>query len=157
MTVSPSILPAVCLTAHGYRNGICPAFPPHAAILSSQIFSADWAIWSGKAAALRKSRKPTVPLTITAVSYTHLGVLVQKLLAEQHLIDVPAVVPLRPRPRCHIHLPIPPCEFSLTSVAALSLIHISPKKPVLLRGQSTQGTKTKMRCLPVCFRIFLRR
>lgn len=33
----------------------------------------------------------------------------------------------------------------------------SPKKPVLLRGQSTQDTRIKTRCLPVCFRIFLRR
>ena len=51
-------------------------------------------------------------------THTFHGVLVQKLLAEQHFIDVSAVVPVRPRLRCHIHLPIPPCEFSLISVAA---------------------------------------
>lgn len=51
-------------------------------------------------------------------AHTFHGVLVQKLLAEQHFIDVSAVVPVRPRLRCHIHLPIPPCEFSLISVAA---------------------------------------
>ena len=33
----------------------------------------------------------------------------------------------------------------------------SPKKPVSPQERSTQGTKTKTRCLPVCFRIFLRR
>ena len=27
LTTSPSILPAVWRTAHGYRNGICPALP----------------------------------------------------------------------------------------------------------------------------------
>ena len=51
-------------------------------------------------------------------AHTFHGVLLQKLLAEQHLIDVSAVVPVRPRLRCHIHLPIPPCEFSLISVVA---------------------------------------
>lgn len=64
------ILPAVWQTAHGYRNGIYPAFPPRAVIPSLQIFSDDWAIWSGKAAALRKSRKPTAPLTITVTNWS---------------------------------------------------------------------------------------
>ena len=49
MTALPFILPAVWQTAHGYRNGIYPAFPPRAVIPSLQIFSDDWAIWSGKA------------------------------------------------------------------------------------------------------------
>ena len=60
MTVLLSILPVVWQTEHGYRSGICPAFPLRAAIPSLQIFSDDWAIWSGRAAALRKSRKPTL-------------------------------------------------------------------------------------------------
>ena len=37
---------------------------------SLQIFSDGWAIWSGKAAALRKSRKPTAPLTITVTNWS---------------------------------------------------------------------------------------
>ncbi len=60
----------VCPTVREYRNGICPAFPLRAATPSLQIFSDGWVIWSGKAAALRKSRKPTVPLTITAMSWS---------------------------------------------------------------------------------------
>ena len=36
-------------------------------------------------------------------------------------------------------------------------LHKIAEKPVLLRGQSTQDTRIKTRCLPVCFRIFLRR
>lgn len=40
------------------------------AILFLQIFSDDWAIWSVRAAALRKSQKPTVPLTITVTSWS---------------------------------------------------------------------------------------
>ena len=51
-------------------------------------------------------------------AHTFHGMLVQKLLAEQYLIDVFAVVPLRPRLRCHIHLRFPPCEFSLIFAAA---------------------------------------
>lgn len=43
---------------------------PRAATLSLQIFSDGWAIWSGKAAALRKSRKPTAPLTITVTNWS---------------------------------------------------------------------------------------
>ena len=37
---------------------------------SLQIFSDGWAIWSGKAAASRKSRKPTAPLTITVTNWS---------------------------------------------------------------------------------------
>ena len=70
MTVSPSILPAVCLTAHGYRSVIWPAFPPRAATPSLQIFSDGWVIWSVRVAALRKSRKPTAPLTITVTNWS---------------------------------------------------------------------------------------
>ena len=33
-------------------------------------FRDGWAIWSGKAAALRKSRKPTAPLTITVTNWS---------------------------------------------------------------------------------------
>ena len=51
-------------------------------------------------------------------THTFHGVLVQKLLAEQHFIDMPAIVPVRPRLRCHFHLPIPPCEFPLIFFAA---------------------------------------
>ena len=46
------------------------AFPPRAAIPFLQIFLDDWAIWSGKAAALRKSQKPTVPLTIIVTNWS---------------------------------------------------------------------------------------
>ena len=49
MTALPFILPVVCPTVLEYRNETCPAFPPHDAIPSLQIFSADWAIWSGRA------------------------------------------------------------------------------------------------------------
>ena len=51
-------------------------------------------------------------------AHTFHGVLLQKLLAEQHFIDVFAVVPVRPRLRCHIHLRFPPCEFFLSAAAA---------------------------------------
>lgn len=64
------ILPVVCPTAHGYRNGIYPAFPPHAAIPSLRIFSADWAIWSGKAAVLRRLPNPTMRLITTVLSWS---------------------------------------------------------------------------------------
>ena len=33
-------------------------------------------------------------------------------------------------------------------------LHKIAEKAVLLRGQSTQDTRIKTRCLPVCFRIF---
>lgn len=64
------ILPAVCRTVREYRNETCPAFPPHAAIPSLRIFSADWAIWSDKAAALRKSRNPTMRPITTVPSWS---------------------------------------------------------------------------------------
>ena len=55
-------------------------------------------------------------------AHTFHGVLLQKLLAEQHFIDVFAVVPVRPRLRCCCHFR-PPCEFPLIFAAALPAFH----------------------------------
>lgn len=64
------ILPVVCPTVREYRNETCPAFPPHDAIPSLQIFSADWAIWSGRAVVLRRSRNPIMPPITTVLSWS---------------------------------------------------------------------------------------
>ena len=53
-----------------YRSVICPAFPPRAATLSLQIFSDGWAIWSGKAAVLRRLPNPTMRLITTVLSWS---------------------------------------------------------------------------------------
>ena len=70
MTALPFILPVVCPTVREYRNETCPAFPPHDAIPSLQIFSADWAIWSGRAVVLRRSRNPIMPPITTVLSWS---------------------------------------------------------------------------------------
>lgn len=71
------ILPVAWQTAHGYRNGIYPTFPPPAAIPSLPIFSADWATWSVKAADLRRSRNLTVPPIITVTNWSRSFILMQ--------------------------------------------------------------------------------
>ena len=70
MTVLPLLLPVVWQTAHGYRKEIYPTFLPLAVIPSLLTFSADWAIWSVKAADLRRSRNPTVLPTIIVTNWS---------------------------------------------------------------------------------------
>ena len=49
-----------------------------------------------------------------------------------------------------------PIQSFLLTVFRRPLCTKSPKNPASQRARSTQDTKTKTRCLPVCFRIFLK-